>query len=533
MKHIRLHLTFFALLATGMLATTASAWDREEHRTLGDSVFEAVMRECASSADSSGFKLSMSDSLISISRAAWSGATFGDREALHSADDFAAARFHERGMTILEQLANAPLGSSSRGSNPQNVAAAFLVEHLKALRLASQAARTDTDVTGILLWALEQEAKAQGYLADAFAAGHILSYREGLFTWLARRNRREAHDYHRDRGVYAVNARGEVWQTFGDGLLNWYPPTYQAVHDACAASLKEVLVTWYLSHGAALPDSLSRWLEVAAPGRPASELVAQWLSSAGAQEYYSKYRLPSLMYLPMPVAAVWSFRTDSLDQHGVRIRHNYPQLREDGLHDPDTRGLDLNFLRPRASVPAWMIPAPLQNPSTTGAYNLIRSDPNWASVRYTQDRTAPPSYKGLLVQAGGELTVRDGKSHFGGSIGLGYGIFDDLLLVKNVSVAATFMPSFYEVNDRLLTTTAGLDFDLPGNGWPKALRLEGGCAIGLGENLKDFGPIFALGLDSKVIPIGFTYAGVSWRLQYQWFSLDQPVSGPTLILILQ
>jgi len=533
MKLIPPHVASFVVLAIGLGSTTASAWEREEHRCLGDSVFEAVMRECATTTDSSGFTLSAPDSSISISRAAWGGATFGEREAFHAADDFATARFHDRGRTILDQLATTTYGSSNRRTSPRNVAAAFLTEHLRALRLASQAPRTSTDISGVLLWALEQEAKAQGYLADAFAAGHILSYREGWLTWLARRNRREAHDYHRDRGVYVINGRGEVWQTFGDGLLHWYPPTYEAVNDACEASLKEVLVTWYVSHGATLPDSLANWLERVAPGRPASQTVAQWLSSATGAEYYSKFQMPSLMFLPMPTTAVWSFRTDSLDQHRFRLRLNYPQLREPGLHDPDGDGFEPDLLYPRASVPVWMIPEPLREPSPTRAFELIKSDPNWASVRYIQDRTAPPSYKGLLIQAGGQLTVRDGKSRLGGSLGLGYGIFDDLMLVKNVSVAATFMPSFHEVNDRLLTATAGLDFDLPGNGWPKALRLEGGCAVGLGENLKDFGPVFALGLDSKVIPLGVTYAGMSWRLEYQWFSLDQPVSGPTLILILQ
>ena len=77
--------------------------------------------------------------------------------------------------------------------------------------------------------------------------------------------------------------------------------------------------------------------------------------------------MPSLMYLPMPVAAAWSHRTDSLDQHGIRIRHYYPQLWESGLLDPDPDGLDADFLYARSSVPAWMIPEPLRTPRTTGA----------------------------------------------------------------------------------------------------------------------------------------------------------------------
>jgi hypothetical protein len=532
MRHTR-YLLFSLVLLLGWNATTSRAWDKEEHRSLADSVFVEVMHECASSDDSAGFVLIASDDTVTISRTAWNGATFGERTALHAADDFASAHFHERGKTIPEQLASTLSGSSGSHRKPHNAAAAFLTEHLQALRLAAQATDADTDVAEILRWALERESVAQGYLADAFAAGHILSYREGLLTSLARRNRKEAHDYHRDRGVYVINGRGEVWQTFGDGLLYWYPPTYHPIFEACTTSLRELLVTWYLSHGATLPDTLTRWLEGVVPGRPVQESVARWLSDATGPEHYTNYRMPSLMYLPMPVAAAWSFRTDSLDQHGVRIRHNYPQLREAGLHDPDTEGLDADFLYARASVPDWMIPEPLQGASSGGADRLIKSEPDWTSVRFTQERTAPPSYKGLLVMMGGQLTVCEGQSRLGGSLGLGYGIFDDLLLVKNVSVATTFMPSFHEVNHRLLTVTAGLGVDLPGNGWPKALRLEGGGAFGLGKDFDDFGPVFAIGLDSKVIPLGFTYAGISWRLQYQWFSLDRPVSGPALTFILQ
>jgi hypothetical protein len=433
----------------------------------------------------------------------------------------------------MDQLAKMSAGALSTGAKPGNVVAAFLAEHLQALRLAAQAPHTDTDIGGILLWALEREAKAQGYLADAFAAGHILSYRAGLLSWLASRNRREAHAFHRDRGVYVINGRGEVWQTFGDGLLHWYPPTYQAVFDACTASLREVLATWYVSHDAPLPDSLATWLKSAAPGRPASQTVAQWLSNASGVEYYAEFRMPSLMYLPIPVAAAWSYRTESLDQHGARIRHYYPQLWETGMLDPDADGLDADFLYRRSSVPSWMIPEPLRNASTTGVHELIASDPDWASVRYTQQRTAPPSYKGMLLTIGAQATVSEGVGRWGGSIGLGYGIFDDLLLVKNVSVAASYMPSFHEADDRLLALTGGLGVDLPGNAWPQTIRLDGGLAIGLGEEFNDIGPVFALGLDSKVIPLGVTYAGVSWRVQYQWFSLDRPLSGPALTLVLQ
>jgi hypothetical protein len=84
-----------------------------------------------------------------------------------------------------------------------------------------------------------------------------------------------------------------------------------------------------------------------------------------------------------------------------------------------------------------------------------------------------------------------------------------------------------------LTTSFGLAFDLPGDGWVKGLHLEGGVGVGLGENFDDYGPVFGLGIDSRVTPLHFTYAGVTWRVKYQWFSLDAPVSGPSVEMILQ
>jgi hypothetical protein len=119
------------------------------------------------------------------------------------------------------------------------------------------------------------------------------------------------------------------------------------------------------------------------------------------------------------------------------------------------------------------------------------------------------------------------------SFGLGYGIWDDLLLIKNVSIAAALQPAFCEPNHHLLTATFGLGIDLPGDGLIGTLRLEGGAAIGLSRDFNDFGPVFALGVDSRVMPLRFTYAGITWRLKYQWFSLDTPVSGPSIEMVLQ
>jgi hypothetical protein len=45
--------------------------------------------------------------------------------------------------------------------------------------------------------------------------------------------------------------------------------------------------------------------------------------------------MPSLLYIPMPVGAAWSVRTDMKDKYGIYIRRNYPQFIENNFHDPD------------------------------------------------------------------------------------------------------------------------------------------------------------------------------------------------------
>jgi hypothetical protein len=521
-------------------AVTSFAWDQEEHRLMADSVFASVMRQCDIETADSVYLLGGPLRFVEVRRSTEGGLAFGNQVASLAQDDFAPVRFHERGRSIMEQLRSITpalldsLSPSQLQLHPaENVIAAYFLSHYQALRTAGEVRLSRADISVALNEALNAEALAQGYLADAFAAGHILSYDGFPFSYLQKRNRIEAHNYHRDRGVYVINGRGDVWQTFGDGLLHWYPASYRMVFEACETSLKEVLVVFYVSAGLSLPKYLSGWLEDIAPDATPHEIVSQWLAERGGPEYYSEVRLPSLMYLPMPVSASWSHRTDEVDSHGVRQHHHYPQLCEIGFHDPDLKDIDSGFLYSYEAVPEWMIPPPLRSASPTVPHELIKTDPNWASVRWIQERSAPPSYKGLLLQMGGQLTIREGYSHTTASLGLGYGIWDDLLLIKNVSAAITYLPSFHQADRHLLMASFGLGIDLPGDKWPKAFRLEGGAAVGLGKDFDDFGPVFAVGLDSRITPLNFTYAGITWRLKYQWFVLDMPVSGPVFEIVLQ
>jgi hypothetical protein len=235
----------------------------------------------------------------------------------------------------------------------------------------------------------------------------------------------------------------------------------------------------------------------------------------------------------MPVAATWSVRTDERDPHGIRVHHHYPQLREDGLHDPDLTDIDIEFLYPRSTMPEWMVPEPLRSGKSENATRLIKNDPDWASVRWVQERVVAPSSKGLLVHFGGQLFVDTDKTRHCGMVGLGYGIWDDLLLIKDVSISAMLMPSFYEPNHQLLVLSGGLGLDLPGDGVMQRLRFDIGPVFGLSSEFHDVGTALALGLDTRVLRTPFGDAGITWRVKYQWFNLDQSVSGPALEMIWQ
>lgn len=494
---------------------------------MADSAYASIIRQGTLTNRELTSQLGWDLPKLIVNESACGPVPFGELVAQHAADDFATGRFHEHGQTVLDQLRPALPGTRN------NVVANFLRLHRQALHAASQGSATDSNLSVILQDALEIESRAQGYLADAFAAGHILSSDGSLFNGLQRRNRIEAHNFHRDRGVYVINGRGDVWQTFGDGLLHWYPPTYQKVLEACQASLREVLFVYFVAHDRQLPAELQRWHRTFPHGQAVGTVVQMWVNNQNGDDYYATSWLPSLMLLPMPVTASWSQRTRETDDHGARLHHHYPQLREAGFHDPDLSDIDLDFLYSKESVPTWMIPQPLRRDEPFTPDSLLAFHPDWASVRWVQERSAPPSFKGLLLQVGSQATFSCDNTESGGSVGLGYGLWDDLVLFKNISVDLTFMPSFHHPNHRLGTITGGLGVVLPVNFWLNYLHIEAGLGVGLGQNFNEVGPVFGVGLDSQVIPFRFTNAGVTVRLMYQSFHLDRLLTGPSLKLIFQ
>ncbi|UCE24479.1 MAG: hypothetical protein JSU74_00060 [Candidatus Zixiibacteriota bacterium] len=545
--------TMTAIVA-GLLILTANdiqAWDHDEHRQLADSVYQYSVR-CFQSERDDTSSAGEEERCISLKDVSHGAESFGQLCALAAADDFASDRFHLRGKSILEQLrcleaeqvtaawnevATDKGSSDSAGKNgyfhespnlrTNNVVCAYLLNHLIALRIASGWEGPGLSDEEALPAALRWEAAAQGYLADAFSSGHMLVPMSGLLARLQRRNNVETHNYFRNQGVYVINSRGDVWQAFGDNVLHWYAPTYRAVFKACRSSLWEVLVGYCVVRGRKIPSDAYRWLDSIAPGMAPEELVSSWLVDGDGPDYYTAIRMPTLLLLPMPVAASWSRRTASQDEHGIRRRHHFPQLSEPGFHDPDIDGIDTEFLYSIDAMPDWLLPPPFTGTHPVAPDSLVKHQPDWASVRWIQNRWAPPSYKGLLLHFGGQVTSGNGERQLGGLLGIGYGIWDDLIVLRNVSFSAAIMPSVYEPERTLLVPNIGGGLAL-GNGRLRALRVEGGFAVGLGSDYDETGGMLSLGIDSRPWPLKVTNAGITLRLKYQWFYFERLLKGPSL-----
>lgn len=559
------------------------AADKDEYRRIADSSFAAVLRECGAKEEHERWCLTLSP--LCIRKILWMDKSFGRVTSGSVGDDLSYARFQERGRTILEQLqlldssrigaifgedvGKRGIGTFSKLPSAEisdaNVIVNYLVHHLIALRHASEAGIQGGNGAASLERALIFEAISQSYLIDAFSAGHILVPLSDKISFLHPRNNKEAHNFYNGQGVYVLNSRGEAWQTFGDRLLEWYAPTFRHIFEACCTSLRELFLAYYVSAQAAiLPQKLELWAKSVAGEKPISIMVNEWLTAHNGQRYYSDFKMPSLLLPPMPVSATWSLRMRDADEHGIHHRKHYPQIRatseDPGFHDPSLDGIDDEFLYQMESLPEWMQPqAWLPPDSLRGkkftellphrrkslAGNLIKRDKNVASVRYMQERYYAPMYWGLLFHAGGGYLLDSGTSSGIWSAGVGYApalaLLPDVPLLDRLSLDLTYT-QFTENNPRrLLSISGGLSLGLyPYRVGTKKhfryleyLRLEGGYVWGLRSLLKSHGALLALGLESGIIPLGFTYAGISLRLKYQLMLLRNTLHGVSLDFILQ
>jgi hypothetical protein len=509
----------------------AFGWSSDEHLRLGDSVFQSALRA------------------LDLDDANLGDLNFGRICAEYAATDLSSDRFHEYGQPILKQLRHLTKdrieqyrriaitdiddqASREPTSFPaRNVVEGFLIHHIIALRLADSAAR-DVNRPFLLHRALRFEAMAQGYLADAFSAAHLLVPAHQPLGFLQRRNIIEAHNFHRDRGVYAVNALGDIWQTFGDDLLEWYEPTFRAVFAASVTSLKEVLAAT-LSRNPEAPNRLMQWCDSIAKPDSWNQCLASWLQD-GSGEYYARdARLPSLLHIPMPVSATWSRYAEDpgeIDVNGYRRRYHYPQLADPGMHDTDLDGIDASFLFSGKDVVPSMIPAPFRNLPPAMTDSLVRHDPAWASVRWIQTRYRPPSFRGLLLHAGFQHGWTNRNHQSAATAGLGYGILDEFLVFRNFSLDALVISKNSLDEDFMLLMTSGFGIKSPLPSILRAFHLEVGGAVGFPG--QDGGATIGLGLDGQVLPLRVTYAGVTMRVMYRVFYLSQTIKAFNVELIL-
>lgn len=579
-------LTQRAIISLGLLLSCAGhllAADKDEYRRIADSSLATVLRQSGATEEQG--KWCLASSPVCIKKNLWLNKNFGRIASESVESDLASSRFHERGKTILEQLrsldsaqVNSILASHLRQMTsglsttlPEveirnaNVILSYLLHHLVALHLAKDAGTGGANGGPTLERAMIYEAVAESYLIDAFASGHMLVPMFDGLSFLHPTNNKAAHDFYNIQGTYVLNSRGEVWQTFGDQLLEWYAPTFRHIFEACCTSLREILLAYYGSaESGAIPDSLSAWGRSIAGDTPLKLVVDRWLGIRDAQLYYSSLKMPTLLLLPMPISATWSLRTEEVDRFGIHQRKQYAQIKETpddpGFHDPYVLDVDDEFIYTRGSLPEWMLPdAWIPPDSLQGrslkemsqdqrsrlAANLIKHDTNVASVRYMQERYYPPTYWGLLFHAGGGYFFNSAPSSAAWSAGLGYApplaLTPDVPLLDRLSFDLTYVQLTEKNPRQLLSLTGGLSIGLythrAGTKKPfrylEYLRLESGYAWGLGSPLKSRGAVLSFGLESGTIPLGFTYAGVSLRLKYQSVLLNRSLNSVAMEFIMQ
>jgi len=520
------------------------SWEKYEHQNLADLALDSTLSFCGIRFNDSLIFLPGERDDTILSKMLWNGESFGKISAIFSGDDISQSRCHIRGYTIKQQLEslsaefidkvwerikNAPDDIKSVEAIDQNVVSNYLLYHIIALRFAELSGKKHNTDGGYLRYSLIYEAVAQSYLSDAFSAGHLLLNLSDFLSSLNGYNNQIAHDFYCFEGVYVLNTKGDCWRTFGDKLMQWYSPSFNRVIEACSKSLRELFLVYFVSNNIEMSERLKEWAESISNEKPLEEYSAHLVTTNDGEKYYSEIKMPTLLCIPMPIAATWSVRTQQKDRYGIYKRKHYPQLSEEKFHDPDLNEIDTEFLYSRSSIPNWLIPEFLPNDTLQ---NLIRYHPDVASVRYRQNRFLPPSYQGLLLSAGGIVAFNNEKDKFGASLGIGWGVADEFLFIFiKPSLIISAMYLFSDNREQLLMTDMGFGINIPifDICYP---RIDFGYSWGFQSPYKGSAGKIALGLDSETLPLGFTYAGFTFRLKYQFLFFDKTLHSPMLEIIL-
>ncbi len=551
--------TFYQLTLAIVITNQALAFTSEEHKTVADSVFCSVIRQISILGSDSNYSLNCGGVAINLSHPLGDGKSFGALVAELANDDFVKERFHNRGQTVMEQIQPLSrtliddLGQQALASDSEmfslnkhfrtkdkcqvdNVVARYLAYHLVAIKFAANDFSPKLDGDFCLQQALTWEALAEGYLADCFSSGHMVLCWNDPLAVIHQRNLREAHRHHSFQGIFVINAKGDVWQAFGDGVLFWNDPSYHHLFEASQASLNEVLIAFHIGQNCQLPAKLNDWLKQNGAPLADEELLEKWLRSPVIELYHTQQPpalLPSLMHLPMPVTATWSRHIESATSEGFARRQHFPQFSASGFYDSTLIGLDKTFLYQPSSVPSWLIPEPFQARPAASPQYLVRSDPDWASVQFVQDLYDAPSYKGALVYFGYEGVFENDQNQ--PVFGLGKGLMEEALLIKNIDIRIQYHFNAGLIRQDVLATPFGGTIINPISSklgsLIKGIRVESGPALMLGED-PSFGIAFAFGLASNAIPLGFTYAAATFEIVYFGYTPTNDIHGAGLRVIL-
>jgi hypothetical protein len=139
---------------------------------------------------------------------------------------------------------------------------------------------------------------------------------------------------------------------------------------------------------------------------------------------------------------------------------------------------------------------------------------------------------GYLLSAGGFYELVNGKNKLAASIGFGWGFSDDFLFFLNKpALFITATKLYTNESEWILTADFGFAINTPLFGFVTP-HTEIGYAWKLQSAGNENGSKYAIGFDSETIPLGFTYAGLTVRLKYQFIFLNKTLHSPALELIL-
>jgi len=508
------------------LSVAVTPWKDDEHRFLAENALEAVLR------DFDGTLLIDDGAPLSTQSKIWRGTSFGDLVVGFAHDDYSPSRYQEAGKTIYRQLEEVSTerieeywdyarelelveGRLPRTPEARTAVANFLVAHVVALRFADSARDQGPPA---LMRALLYEAIAQGYLTDAYSAGHIRVPRHDFLQAIHPVNNRKGHDLDNINGVFVINGRNQVWQAFGDGAMGWYGESYRQVLNASVGALREVLLVYAVAIGD-VPPALVDWVASLGGDTPEA-LAADWLAPKSGQEFYRTILgMPSLSHIPMPISATWSIRTRQLDSHGIRRRIHFPQLQEPGLHRENIPDFVRRQLYSRSDFPERFLAPGLID---TSSVRKLVDNPDAASVEFVQLDKIPADYAGVLGSFDVGILAGGGHSAGAVSVRIGNGLFESAVLLGHLSVHAGITVPF---DNRLPTPIrAAAAFNLSS----LPLRVEYGVVTTTEHFLSQLGTTLAAELDLMSTTLKATYLGFNVRLRYSVFWLDDVFVSPSI-----